>query len=399
MRIRRQQDQALRWLSASPLQALSTLDPRSSRVGQDWAVAGEIVPPSGTVTFLLTDVEDSTRLWDQHPLQMREALEQHDTLLAAAIYANGGYVFTTAGDSFAAAFQAAEAAAHAALDIQTAIASVSWDPTTPIRVRIGLHTGEAHERGGDYFGPAVNRAARIEAAGHGQQALISGVTAKVLAGSTTTDWELTDLGHHGLKGLTQPEHIHQLGSGTFADPRTEDTRRTNLPSGRAALVGREIDVDEAVDRCESDRLVTLTGLGGIGKTSLAAEVAHRLVATETGALWWCDLISAKPNEVVRAISKAIGNEDASLDEEGLAAALRRHGPTRLVLDNCEHVIDLRLDHRWSAPVGQRGAYSRDLSRSDRLDKRNHSCGHSSRSRWRVSRAVQTRHASSRGDTN
>lgn len=295
--------------------------------------------PSGTVTFLFTDVEASSHLWDRHPLQMREALEFHDALLTTAIEVNDGYVFTTAGDSYAAAFQTAESAAQAALDIQSAIARVEWNDATPIRVRIGLHTGEAHERAGDYFGPAVNRAARIETAGHGQQVLVSGVTAKVLAGSTMSVWELIDLGYHRLKGLSRTEHLHQLGPGQFPHPRTEDTRREHLTSGRTPLIGRNEDVDLALGLCQRDRLVTLTGPGGIGKTSLAAEVAHRFAAADPDPVWWCDLISAKPGDVVRLISRAIGNEDATLDQDGLTAALRRRGPTRLVLDNCEHVID------------------------------------------------------------
>ena len=295
--------------------------------------------PSGTVTFLFTDIVDSSRLWDQHPLQMRVALEQHDALLAAAIESNQGYVFTTAGDSFAAAFQTADAAAQAALDIQTAIGDNTWDVVTPIRVRIGVHTGEAHERGGDYFGPAVNRAARIEAAGHGGQILVSGVTAWVLGGSTLVEWDLTALGEHPLEGLDEPEHLHQIGTDEFPELRGAASERTNLPAGQSALIGRDDEIIHILDLCRSERLVTLTGLGGIGKTSLALEVAHQLNATgDDGAWWWCDLITSKPDEVARTISKAVGLETGAEDPQELAALLRRRGPIRIVLDNCEHVI-------------------------------------------------------------
>lgn len=295
--------------------------------------------PSGTVTFLFTDIEDSSRLWDQYPLQMRVALEQHDALLSAAIESHGGYVFTTAGDSFAAAFQTADQAASAATEIQRVVGAAAWDPATPVRVRIGLHTGEAHERGGDYFGPAVNRAARVEAAGHGGQILTSGVTARVLGQSTTAVWELVDLGEHRLKGLSQPEHIHQLGTGDFAPPATLAESTSHLPSQRAELLGRESDLLAVLEAAGASRLVTLTGLGGIGKTSLALAAAHRLAADSSGPIWWCDLVGAEPRDVVRVIARSIGNEEASLDEAGLAAALRRHGDACLVLDNCEHVLE------------------------------------------------------------
>ncbi len=305
----------------------------------DGLMAGERVLPSGTLTFLFTDIEGSSLLWDQHPIEMREALRQHDAVVAGAISAHDGYVFTTAGDSFAAAFRTAEAAAQAALEIQSAIAGTDWNPATPVRVRIGLHTGEAYERGGDYYGPAVNRTARIEAAGHSQQVLVSGVTASVLAGSTATKWELGDLGYHSLRGLSQPEHIHQLGPGVFPAPRSDNSSRTNLLPGRLSLIGREIDTDNILELCTRERLVTLTGPGGIGKTSLATEVAYRLTESGSGTVWWCDLISAVPSEAVRAISRSIGIEGTSLDIDGLVAALRRRGSTQLVLDNCEHVLD------------------------------------------------------------
>jgi predicted ATPase/class 3 adenylate cyclase len=297
--------------------------------------------PSGTVTFLFTDIEDSSRMWDQHPLQMRTSLEQHDELLATAIGANSGYIFTTAGDAFAAAFQTADAAAKAACDIQAAIEGAAWDKATPIRVRIGLHTGEAHERGGDFFGPAVIRTKRIEAAGHGGQILVSGVTARVLAGSTLVEWELSDLGEHALEGFREPERIHQLGGRNESFPELEaaTSGRNNLPSRHLPLIGRDSDVGHVLQLCEQERLITLFGLGGIGKTSLALEVARALAAYNETSLWWCDLVSAASGDVVDTVAKSTGLATGALDATELATALGRRGPTWLVLDNCEHVVE------------------------------------------------------------
>ena len=163
-----------------------------------------MIPPSGTVTFLFTDVEDSTRMWDRSPIQMRRALERHDEILESVIEENGGYVFTRAGDSFCAAFPRADDAARSAAEIQRRTADEPWEPAVPIAVRIGLHTGEAHERNGDYFGPAVTRAARIESLAHGRQILVSDLTAAILNESTVRVWRLADLGVHRLKGLSDP---------------------------------------------------------------------------------------------------------------------------------------------------------------------------------------------------
>lgn len=296
--------------------------------------------PSGTVTFLFTDLEGSSRLWDEHPLQMRSALEQHDRLVAGAIEANAGYVFTTAGDSFAAAFQTADAAAQAAMDIQASIGDAPPVAEMPIRVRIGLHTGEAHERDGDYYGPAVNRAARIEASGHGGQTLLSEPTARILTVSTVKRWTLRELGEFSLKGLTRSERIFQLGDGDFGPLRVVHDSATNLTGQPPELIGRDQEVDRFVEQTATDRFITITGIGGVGKTSMARTIAHRLVAdAAVSELWWCDLSAASPDSLAAVVGSAMGLDSDSHDAAGIAAALGRRSAACLVLDNCEHLVE------------------------------------------------------------
>jgi len=162
--------------------------------------------PTGTVTFLFTDVEGSTRLWEEDEVAMRAAVARHDGLLRAAFEAHGGYVFATGGDAFSVAFQRAGDAVAAAVDAQAALAGEAWPDATPIRVRMGLHSGEVEERGGDYFGPEVNRAARLKDVVHGGQGVCSSVTAGLLR-----DVELTDLGEHRLRDLSGAQRVVQVG--------------------------------------------------------------------------------------------------------------------------------------------------------------------------------------------
>ena len=167
------------------------------------------IQPSGLVTFMFTDVEGSTRLWSAGPEAMSASLEVHDQIMRSVVEAHGGYVFTTAGDSFAVAFSRASDAVAAAQRAQHELAAAEW-PGPALRVRMGLHLGEAEESGGDFFGPVVNTAARVEAAGHGGQVLITDAvrTAAVVA-------EVTDLGVRTLRDVAEPLRLFQLGTGTF----------------------------------------------------------------------------------------------------------------------------------------------------------------------------------------
>ncbi len=298
--------------------------------------------PSGTVTFLFTDVVDSSRLWDRFPIEMRTALERHDEILRSAIETHGGYVFTTAGDSFAAAFSAADGAAGAALRIHELIAGELWSDETPIRVRIGIHTGETHERGGDYYGPAVNRAARLEAAGHGGQTLVSATTADVLAGSTAHRWSLTPLGEYRLKGLSEPEVIHQLDwfgrEVDFGPLATGRLATTNLRGHPPELIGRSDDLCDLEELLTEHGLVTVTGVGGVGKTSLARAVAHNW-SGRADEVWFVELAPVSDASMVASrLSKTVGIAGAPSDVGRICEVLSRRGSVLVVLDNCEHVI-------------------------------------------------------------
>jgi serine/threonine-protein kinase len=166
--------------------------------------AAAVAPPSGTITFLFTDIEGSTQLWEKHPQAMPGALERHNQLLRRAVESHGGFVFKTVGDAFCVAFASASNALAAAL------AAEPWGETGPLRVRMALHTGLAEERGGDYFGPALNRVARVLAAGHGGQILLSNATEQLVRDHLTEGVSLGDLGEHSLKNLTRAEHIYQI---------------------------------------------------------------------------------------------------------------------------------------------------------------------------------------------
>ena len=238
-------------------------------------------PPTGTVTFLFTDIEGSTKLWERSPEAMQRALARHDQILREAVEERDGYVFKTVGDAFCCAFATAPDALEVSLFSQRALLSrEGWpEETGPLRVRMALHAGATEERDGDYFGPPVNRVARLLSAGHGGQVLMS-LTAQELsrdhlpAGAT-----LMDLGEQRLKDLFRPESIFQLvapGLPTEFPPlRTLEGRPNNLPIQPNPLVGREREVSEIVDRLRSDgaRLLTLTGPGGTGKTRLALQAA------------------------------------------------------------------------------------------------------------------------------
>ncbi len=297
--------------------------------------------PSGLVTFLFTDVEGSTQLWEQRGSEMGASLALHDQILRTVVEDNGGHVFATAGDAFAIAFAEADDAIAAGTAIQLALLAASW-PGPVIKVRVGIHTGEAQERNGDYFGPVLNRAARIMSAGHGGQILLSSTTAHAPGVDRAA---LGDLGTHHLKDLAEPEHVFELRHPdlpTVAEPiRTVDPRRDNLPDYLTSFIGRQAELDELAELIADNRLVTLTGVGGTGKTRLAIEAARRAAQVMPDGAWVVELAPlTNPQFVVTAIGEIWGlrpGEGATIEE----VITRYLWPRELlvVVDNCEHLLD------------------------------------------------------------
>ncbi|MGH7747654.1 MAG: ATP-binding protein, partial [Candidatus Dormibacteria bacterium] len=301
--------------------------------------------PTGTVTFLFSDIEGSTGRWEAEPEAMREAVGRHDALLHDVFASGGGYVFKTVGDAFCVAFGDPLAAFRAALAAQQRLADEAFEAVGGLRVRIGMHTGAADERDGDYFGPTVNRVARLSDAGHGGQILVSGITAELVRDARLPGVTLLELGEYRLRDLAAPERIFQAcGQGlerAFPPLRTGGAVRSNLPATPSSFVGRARELALIAESLEAHRLVTITGAGGVGKTRLALAAAAPLVPTFSGGVWFVDLSPlASPAVVIDEFAAVLGirpSPGASL-LENLAAALRtRHA--LLVVDNCEHVID------------------------------------------------------------
>jgi class 3 adenylate cyclase len=293
--------------------------------------------PSGTVTFLFTDIEGSTRLWQLDETAMRGAVSCHDELLRTAVEDSGGTIFSTMGDGFAAAFPSAHAALQSAQVAQERLAEQTWATPQPVRVRMGLHTGEAEERHGDYFGTAVNRAARLMAVGHGGQILCSSATAELLGG----DVILVDLGEHRLRDLDRPLRVFQIGEGSFPPLRAVDVAPGNLSLPASSFVGRDRELAEVSAAVTAGRLVTLTGVGGVGKTRLALQTAAGLVGAFPEGVFVVELAAvADPGavpDVVAAVLGVIPQPGLSVTRS-VAAALE--GRRRLlIVDNCEHVLD------------------------------------------------------------
>jgi predicted ATPase/class 3 adenylate cyclase len=302
-------------------------------------------PPSGTVTFLFTDIEGSTQRWDHDPAAMQSAVRLHDELVRAAIESHGGFVFKTVGDAFYAAFQLAPHAAFAAIAIQRALGEADFRAVGGLAVRVALHTGDADERGGDYFGPPLNRVARLLSIGHGGQTLLSAVTAGLVephlrpAGA-----ELVHLGVHRLKDLERPEHVHQLNvaDGRFEFPalRSLDALPNNLPAQLTSFIERDHDIAEISGLLESHRVVTLVGSGGVGKTRISLQVgADRIERNEDG-VWFVELAAlTDPTLIPAAITSAMGLRP-SFDADRVAGLIELLKSRRilLILDNCEHVL-------------------------------------------------------------
>ena len=305
------------------------------------------LPSAGTISFLFTDLEGSTHLWEQFPDGMKDALERHDAILRKAIEGSGGHVVKTTGDGLMAVFESAADAATASLVAQRDLTKETWAETCPLRARMGLHAGQAEQRAGDFFGPAVNRTARIMAAGHGGQVLLSASAGALVQERLPAGASLLDLGEHRLKDLGRPEHVFQLVhpdlASSFPPLATLRPAGANLPARVAELVGRQTELKQIRDRLEdaSIRLLTLIGPGGTGKTTLAIRVAEDLSPGFPDGATFVDVSSARDtNALLVAIARAVGLDeviDRPLQEE-LTNRLRGRR-LLLVLDNFEQVTE------------------------------------------------------------
>jgi predicted ATPase/class 3 adenylate cyclase/tetratricopeptide (TPR) repeat protein len=301
--------------------------------------------PTGTVTFLLTDIEGSTRLRQAQPAAYRISLVVHDTLLREAIESHGGHVFRTLGDNFCAAFATAAEALQAALAAQQALHEAKWG-SAPMRVHIALHTGDAELRvDGHYDGFTLARAARLLAAGHGGQTLLSAATQTLVHEQLPAGASLRDLGEYRLNSLARPENIFQLVApglpDTFPALKTLDSTGHNLPLQLTSFIGREHEISEARRLLHSSRLLTLTGPGGTGKTRLALQVAAEMLTDFPHGAWLVELAPiAQPELVPQAVAQALAlraETDGPL-QQVLAEHLRDQ-TVLLILDNCEHLVE------------------------------------------------------------
>ena len=298
---------------------------------------------SGTVTFLFTDIEGSTTLWQRHPDTMEVALQQHDALIRRAIKENDGRVFKTMGDAFYAVFDDATNALSAALGAQTATLAQDWGKT-PIRIRMALNTGAAEVRDGDYFGLSVNRTARLLSVGHGGQILISASTQTLAQNQLPDGLSLRDLGEHRLKDLEHTERIYQLIAfdlpADFPPLKSMDYYPTNLPVQLTSFIGREREIVELTELLGKARLITLTGPGGTGKTRLCLEVASRSAEQYRDGATFVGLASIADHDLVpNAIANELGVTEKS--NRSLVESLQRYLSNKhmlMVLDNFEHVM-------------------------------------------------------------
>lgn len=292
------------------------------------ATPGAAALPTGTVTFFFSDVEGSTQRWQVDEAAMAAALSSHDDVMRAVVEDQGGIIFKHTGDGVCAVFSSAPHAVDAAVAAQERL---------ELPVRIGLHTGEAEQRDDDYFGPTLNRAARIMDAGHGGQILVSAATAALVERG---DVSLVDLGAHHLKGLASPEHLFQVGTAEFAPLRVVRQRPGNLPQEPTSFVGRAAELERLGALVAEHRLVTLIGVGGTGKTRLAIEVAHALAPAFPEGCWMAELaVVAIPEGVPFAIAAGL-HLTVPTTGDVVDALVRhlRHQRLLVVIDNCEHVL-------------------------------------------------------------
>ena len=301
--------------------------------------------PTGTVTFLFTDIEGSTKLWEAHAEMMRAALARHDVLMREAIVGANGFVFKTMGDAFCAAFAMAPHAVSAALMGQAALNAEPWPKETPIKVRMALHTGAVESQDGDYFGPALNRVARLLSTGHGGQILLSQTTYNLVRDTLPDAVSVHELGSHQLKDLARAEQVYQLQRpglpSDFPPIKSLSTHPNNLPQQLTSFIGREREIAEIEALLVKAWMLTLTGSGGSGKTRLCLQVAADSLEQFPDGAWFVELAPlADPVLVPQTVASVLGlkEEPGKPITQTLTEHLKRKR-LLLLLDNCEHLLD------------------------------------------------------------
>lgn len=327
--------------------SILTQDPalEAATQGSDAGHGDQSVPPSGVVTLMFTDIEGSTQLWED-PERMQTALDRHDGIVRQEVTKAGGVVVKSEGDSFFVAFSSSVRAVTCAIAIERRLRLEEWETASPIAVRIGIHSGDLEPRHGDYLGPTVNLAARVMQAAHGGQILVSGVSADLVRPHTGADFSCRLLGRFELRGISDLVELHQVeaeGIGDRFPPLMVVRADLPLPSPASAFVGRSAEIDELRKAVLANRLVTIVGEGGLGKTRLAIEVARRLVA-DISSVGFADLAPRTgASAVVDEVCRSVGLGEISGDPVEALRMRLGSDPVLLVFDNCEHVIDAVRD--------------------------------------------------------
>ena len=300
--------------------------------------------PRKNFTFLFTDIERSSELWELHPQAMGRALAQHDNLSRGVFEETGGHVFKTVGDAFCVAFPNTRDAVQAAVEAQRGLAAAAWEDTGPLRVRMAIHSGEAEQRDDDYFGPTLNRVARVLATGHGGQTLLSRIAAESARDYLPPDTSMRDLGEQRLKDLSQPERIFQLViedlPAEFPPLRSMEVLPNNLPAQVTSFIGRAREMAEIKRLLGMTRLLTLTGPGGTGKTRLSLQASAELLDPFTHGVWLVELSTiSDPALIAGAVINAVGiRVEANRPPLTTLIEALRSRNILLILDNCEHLI-------------------------------------------------------------
>jgi len=317
--------------------------------------------PTGTVTYLFTDIEGSTQRWEHQRDAMEQAFARHEEILRTAMEQHGGYVYKMIGDAFQVAFSTAPAALEAALSAQQSLNNEPWGEGEPVKVRMALHSGETEERGDDYVGPLLNRVARLMSAAHGGQVLMTQATYELVRDNLPKGIRLRDMGEHGLKDLERPERVYQLVAvdlpQDFPPLKTLDAHPHNLPVSLTSFVGRDQELSEVSQLLTSTRLLTVAGPGGIGKTRLALQVAAQCLEEFDDGVFFVPLAPVSlPQQIIPSVAVALRfNFDTHGSDTDSKTQLLEHLRERsmlLVMDNFEHLVegaDLLVDMLESAP--------------------------------------------------